>query len=209
MCTVMNQSLLPDKFGSLIGWACVTCFISGGKWWPSPQATWTVSGSGEICQRWFRALLGNKWGKDARERGIKTTKIHKKMTNFISFSYLQSIMALLQHALLLPMVENWTGQVSVGTISDCLVQSVPTAFFSVYVVFWENEKEVNMCLGTVLRAQVFYFSTLQMRDWMPERRSNFSEEEGIVLDSSPDQADSIVSAFSPQYIFTSLMMSKV
>ena len=66
-----------------------------------------------------------------------------------------------------------------------------------------------MCLGTVLRAQVFYFSTLQMRDWMPERRSNFSEEEGIVLDSSPDQADSIVSAFSPQYIFTSLMMSKV
>lgn len=108
----------------------------------------------------FKALLGEKWWKDTGEKGIKITKTHQKLlilfpSTINIFNKLQPLYNIHYH------FRRWRiGQArSVLKLSQVVWSSLcPIAFF-VYVVFWENRKEVNIiCLGTVLKTQVFYFS---------------------------------------------------
>lgn len=116
MCTVVNQSLWQEKFGSLIGQTWVTCSISGGRWClsPSPQATWTVSG----VERSFKDDLGpfqEKNGEKMQGEGYKNNKDPPKLIYFISFNSLQSIHGPVEQSLLFPVAESWMCQVNTGT----------------------------------------------------------------------------------------------
>lgn len=104
-------------------------------------------------QRWFRVLLGEEWGEDPGQRGIKITKTHPNWCILFPSTLFSQFTALYNthYCCLWQKAGHARSTLELKKYLMFSVQPVSTAFFSVFVVVWEHGKEVNiMCLGTVL-----------------------------------------------------------